>query len=737
MLDDLKTARALGGFLAPIGDTELARFADMLVEGQIQQGATLKATGEPCDEAFVVLEGRLRLGDPTSPPGRGVHQEYEAGDLVGAVPLTTGEAIEGHLHCLEGCRFARLTSQNFDRLLKLCPALWSGIHEIALSEMHRVFLTKHLNELFGPFGNLLPHVVQEFEAEARWRTLGSGETLYQEGDPADLLYLVMTGRLFVATEDRNGRERVQRTISEGGIVGEVGLLMDRPHTHTVFAGRDSELVCLPRSSFLLLLERSSNAVLHVSRLLAERLEGAPTQRASGEMAPRSITVLPARSSTSVDEIVCELRTALEEAGKVTVLSSESVDRALGVPGISRAKESEPAHLRLVQWLHQQEAEDGYLIYQADATWSEWSERCVRHTDRVVVAAESLASPGLCELEQHMEAPRRRWGLVLLHPAGTDRPRNTAAWLEDSRVEDVYHVRQRNRADFARLARILSGRAVGLVLGGGGARGFAHLGVLRALEELNVPVDMVGGTSIGASLAVHVAQGLDATKSSAAASQAYRNLIDYSLPLVSFLSGGRLTKTIENGTATWDIEDFWLPYFSLSTNLTRARSQVHTRGDSVRAVRATVSIPGVFPPVSDGEDVLVDGGVLNNVPMDIMRERNPFGTVIAVDVAAPAGPTAEKGWPLHVSGWRLALDRLLPWRRASQIPGVASTILQSMMVGSVSARQSMLNEGLADIYLNIVVRGVGLLEFEEVEKIAQLGYDESIDTLRQWVAKERP
>ena len=256
--------------------------------------------------------------------------------------------------------------------------------------------------------------------------------------------------------------------------------------------------------------------------------------------------------------------------------------------------------------------------------------------------------------------------------------------------------------------------------------------MRGLEELGVPVDMIGGSSVGAPIAGWAAQGRSAAESLAAAVKAFSSLLDYTLPMASLLSGRRISDSIENQTGSWDIEDFWLPFFCVSTNLTTARSMVHRRGDSARAIRASVSIPGILPPVAEKGELLVDGGVLNNLPVDLMREMNPFGTLIVVDVVAPQGPKAKSGFGLAISGWKLALERLLPLRKSTAIPAISSTILQSMVVGGSQLRKRVLDEGLADLYLNIHVRGVGLLEFEKVDQVARIGYEESIGRLRQWL-----
>jgi predicted acylesterase/phospholipase RssA len=246
------------------------------------------------------------------------------------------------------------------------------------------------------------------------------------------------------------------------------------------------------------------------------------------------------------------------------------------------------------------------------------------------------------------------------------------------------------------------------------------------------VDVSGGTSIGAPIAGWVAQGRSADEALSAALESFRSLIDYTLPLASLISGKRITDSIQRQAGSWDIEDLWLPFFCVSTSLTTSRAMAHQRGNSALAIRASVSIPGVLPPVSMNGELLVDGSVVNNLPVDVMRTLNPIGPVVAIDVVSPKGPQAKTDHGLSVSGWSLALHQITPWRKSVPVPSLASTILRSMLVGAGQAREDMLEAGLADLYHNIHVRGVGMLDFEKVAKVAQIGYEESIEPLRRWL-----
>ena len=229
----------------------------------------------------------------------------------------------------------------------------------------------------------------------------------------------------------------------------------------------------------------------------------------------------------------------------------------------------------------------------------------------------------------------RW-LAVIQPAGAARPTGGGELADLLGVERVVHVREGTPPDLHRLARLVSGRATGLVLGGGGARGFAHLGVWRALVELGIDVDAIGGASIGAPLGAAMALQLKPDELVTMSTELFRGLLDYTVPIVSLVKGRRISRNIATVFDGIDLRDLWLPFFCVSTNITRSRLEVHDRGDAATAIRASVALPGILPPVTVGGDLLVDGGVLNNLPCDVMRATGTVGHLIAVDLAQ-AGP----------------------------------------------------------------------------------------------------
>jgi predicted acylesterase/phospholipase RssA/CRP-like cAMP-binding protein len=698
---------------------------------QLAAGDALVRQGEDADSFFVVLDGRLSVVlDHAAREGQPL-AELGAGEVVGEVALIAGGKRSATVRALELSTLARLPVAALDRLLAVHPGLAPRLADLVSRRLRQAQLATQLARLFDTAD---AGTLAEIESAAEWVSLPAGEVLFRQGDPGDAAYVVVAGRLRVVTHDRE--ERVVGEVGRGEMVGEMALLEGVPRMATVLAARDTELARFARSAFETLVERHPRAMLGIARTVLRRARAPAVQlrRQLGE--PLSIAIVPTDPSLATDGFVTQLVEALRPFGSTIRLHAQAADSLLGKRGIANSAPSEPGHIRLLQCLNEIEDANRYVIYEADPKWTRWSQRCIEQADHLISVGDARFASPPGDTESHAAAAqkirRARWSLVLLHEPQVPRPTGTADWLQSRAVESVYHLRRDHPADLQRLARILAGRAVGLVLGGGGARGFAHLGVLRALEDLGVPIDLVGGASIGAPMATCPARGLSAGQALAEAEQSFASILDYTLPVASLLAGRRITASIERSLGDWNIEDLWLPYFCLSTNLSKAESVVHRRGSLARAVRASVGIPGVLPPVPDGENLLVDGAVLNNLPIDVMRELNPAGPVIAVDVVPPQGPRVKTDYGLTVSGFRVALSRLRPGRPESSVPSIAATILHSMFIGAGASRQQMLRHGLADLYLDIHLRKVGLLQFDDVRPIEALGHAQGIERLREWI-----
>lgn len=299
------------------------------------------------------------------------------------------------------------------------------------------------------------------------------------------------------------------------------------------------------------------------------------------------------------------------------------------------------------------------------------------------------------------------------------------------MADFHHLRGDHPEDVARLARMVTGTACGVVLGGGGPRGFAHLGALRALEEAGVPIDVVGGTSIGAVMGALCAQGLsDAERIERAVTAFTRSgrLISPTLPLVALSSGRRVNRLLAEHLGPMSIEDLPRRFFCVSANLTRAEEVVHERGTLWRAVRASLSLPGVFPPVYADGDLLVDGAALDNVPVEAMRARIGSGPVVAVDLFQDVEPVTAAPFDSGLSGWRVLGHRLNPLAPSRPVPTVIDILSRSTGLSGVRHQRAALASNRVDLLLRPPLPAIGALDFKAGAALIEVGYRHAVEAL---------
>jgi predicted acylesterase/phospholipase RssA len=327
-------------------------------------------------------------------------------------------------------------------------------------------------------------------------------------------------------------------------------------------------------------------------------------------------------------------------------------------------------------------------------------------------------------------------LVLLQPEGVHHPSGTVQWLEHVPVSRHHHLRLHREDDMRRLARSLAGRGVGLVLSGGGARCFAQIGVIRALQEASVPIDWVAGSSAGAVVGAQVALGWDWTTILDRSRRLVdgRRLMDFTFPMVSLLAAGRLSRALAQLFDDIQIEDLWLGYFCTSSNLATASLRIHRQGPIRRAVRASCALPGVVPPLLEGGELLIDGGVLDNLPVEAMKEICDGGPVIAVDISAEFQLGKAYQFGEGVSARQLVLNRVNPLARTRLVvPSIVNILLRTVELQAVRSRMDQRVQ--ADLYLQPPVDMFGIFETNSIDRLVEIGYRYAQEKFAGWRSGE--
>jgi NTE family protein len=550
------------------------------------------------------------------------------------------------------------------------------------------------------FSHLDDTELDALAAELEWFAMPGGATLFDIGDPSDALYVLQTGSLGAFKPDAAGNFHLDGVVAAGETVGELGLMIDQPRSATVRTLRDSELLRLSRNGFNTLVAKKPEAMLEAARVSVRRLlERRTTKQLS---APRTFAVLPHDETIDAPGFARRLSEALSRYGKCALIDAEA---ALG---------------QTSGWFSALESRVRFVVYLGSAADDDWRNLCLRQADCLLFLADAAQAPAPWRGESAFDAERllhRPQHLLLLHPGGVIKFGAAAQWLQEFST-DVQHHHVRDVRDIERVARLLIGRSIGLVLSGGGARGFAHIGVVRALRESGMLIDYVGGTSIGAIIAAGVAADWSDEEMFENYRRAFvlgKPLRDYTFPFVALVSGRRVSRLLREEFGPRDISDLALPYFCVTANLTAGKAETHRRGPLWFWLRASCAIPGVLPPVFHRNEVFVDGAVINNLPVDVMREQG-VGDVVAVDISADDVLHADVEEFALPPWWRLAWQR---WTHPGRRPGILSILLRSGMVNAEAA--SIERHAMTSLLLAPPLDDIDLLDWNAYERAIEAGY----------------
>ncbi|MDA3913666.1 patatin-like phospholipase family protein [Oleiagrimonas sp.] len=556
------------------------------------------------------------------------------------------------------------------------------------------------------FGDLPEDVLVSVADRMQPCALQGGHVLFGAGDPCDALYVLHSGSIGLFRTPRSGgAPHLAGLLSNGETLGTTGLLLGQAHESTARALRDTQLMRLSRKDFERLIDQHPQAILGAAQTALRNL----LKRGGDEprLLPRTFAILPFDDAIHARELAEQLRHALLPFGNCLL-----IDAPLG-------------HGHGPAWFAEREAEMRFVLYVDDGHNAAWRALCRRQADTLLMVTradrEPAPWPDQPALAEHADLERPRH-LILLHPGKSIVPGAARNWRKAvPGITHHHHVRNIN--DIQRVARLLARRSLGLVLSGGGARGFAAIGVLRALHEKGYDIDLVGGTSIGAIIAAGMALQWDHKQMHANYRAAFidsRPLSDWTVPLVALCRGERTSRLLQRFFGDLDMEDLPIPFFCVSSDLTRGIAAVHRQGPLWLWLRASCAIPGILPPVLHEGRVYVDGAVINNLPVDVMYDRG-VATILACDIRADdvLVTDLERAW--QPRAWR-------QWLQRDRQPGVASILLRAGMVNAENIANQ--RRELATQVFSPQLDAIGLLDFKSFDRVIEAGYRSAIESLAE-------
>ncbi|AXQ27545.1 cyclic nucleotide-binding protein [Solimonas sp. K1W22B-7] len=567
------------------------------------------------------------------------------------------------------------------------------------------------------FSRLQPEALDALSAHTELLGIRSGSVLFEQGEPADSMYIVSTGRLRAVNKDGS----LLGDIGHHEPIGEIGVISGEKRSVSVYAVRDSILLRIPREDLYTVIENYPGAMIEMTRVIIHRLrQNQHSQQLAAVRSVRSFAVIPALGDVDAAAVAAGLRDALSMHYPVRLVDSVLCDAELG-PGAALSHDPE-TNGRLIEFLDRIECEQRYLVYLANRDADAWAQRCMRQADRILVVVTTRSYPIMSAMldELRQSGTRAPVEVVMIRAEGEE-PDHILKWRELSGARAHYYLRPNSRADCESLARQLSGRGIGVVLGGGGARGFAHIGMIRALRELDIPIDCAGGSSMGAFFAALTACGYTDEEMLHIARETFVShnyLNDYIFPSVALIRGRKFSKRMHELFEERQIEALRMPYFCVSTNLTRGKAMVHDQGPLHLWVATSMCVPGVAPPVAWNGDLLADGAVINSLPTDVMQAWGR-GPIVASDVSTEGGISA----PGVVGPDPEALFNI---KKDGERPGLFAIVFRTATLTSESGTSQ--RAARADAYVRMPVSGIALFDWKKLDQTVERGYQHALEKL---------
>jgi NTE family protein len=537
--------------------------------------------------------------------------------------------------------------------------------------------------------------LRDVAKSAVWYCVPSGCSLFEDKEPADTIWFVLSGSLGAFRLGSDGRQEFIGHIRQGEPVGEFALIAGEPHSSSVFALRDSEVLALDRATFSRLIRRHPELMANLARTVLFRSR--QNRRKNPRAEPRVFAMIAGSASIDAKNRAEILVEALSKLGKRAVIVGQEARDFNGA------------------WFDQIEREHDFVILLSDSATGSWTNLCRRRADRIWILGR-VDSPPSDNLMGHSPSAAETFQMVdvvLIRGAGALGRSHSGDWMTATGAQRVFHWQDGDASCVSHLVRIITATSIGLVLGGGGARAYAHIGALRALREAGLTLDFIGGTSMGGVVAACFAMGWSDAEIEKQIWDGFVKtspLDDFVLPVVALTAGRKVDARLATNFGDVQIEDLETPFFCVSANMTQGTIKVHNSGSLTHSLRASIALPGILPPVVWGNDVLVDGAALDNFPVATMRDTHR-GPNIGIDVAQQHALDSEDFRnPQSFFSWVIRYG----FKRA---PPIAELLMRS----ATATLQTPGRGPMPDLLIIPELEGIQLRDWKAFDRAVEAGY----------------
>ena len=678
-----------------------------------EKSTKIYCNSEEVSKFLIICSGECNLVDENSE----VNRTLNSGDFFGLISLFTNSSKNYDLITSEKSKILELEKSKLMELANKIPDIKKQLLQIVNKQLFNPEINAALSTIAKGVDT---KTIKELKKDISWKTLNDSEILFNEGDIGDSCYIVMSGRVQALKNYGKDNEVVLGELKKGDIIGDMALITGEKRSATIKASKLSRLIYISKKSFDQVMYSNPKALMEVSKTLINRLKFQDKkEKINKNIIIGILSLVDNKTNQDFYSILDNNLQLFGNTENLTELTSH----------LDSNKDSLDFEILLENIVSNN---DFLILHSNDVNDIKWKENILKYSDKVIVIGNpkelnSISKEELQIFNNYTELNLDKIWLVLNHSEDTVVPSNTKKIINDRNGIRTFHIKNNNENDIKRIVRFLTKQTIGLTLGGGGAKGFSHFGVYKAMNELNIPLDIIGGTSAGSIVASQIALGhsfeeiIEKNKKV----NALRMFKEYGLPYISLIKSNKIEQAAKISAEDRDIEDLWIPFFAPATDLTNSKLIVFNKGPLWEAIRSSGALPGIVLPHFMNENIIVDGGLMNNLPVDIMRN-NYGGKIICSSCSLDKSmKTSIKGIPNQS---KMIFNKLFNKssfeKKYGYVPTVTDIIFKTSVVASASQINNNIN--MSDLFLELPTSEFGLTDFNNkaMLEMIDIGYNYS-------------
>ena len=647
----------------------------------------------------------------------GIIRKLCKNDFFGLISLFTNSSKNYDLVAVDNVTIIELNKDDLIKLTLQYPVIKKELLQI----VNKQLFNPEINSALGTIAKGVDSkTIEELKKDISWKTLNDSEILFNQGDVGDSCYIVMSGRVQAIINHGEDNEIILGELKKGDIIGDMALITGEKRSATIKALKLSRLIYISKKSFENVMYNNPKALMEVSKALINRLKFKDNKEKVNKNI--IIGIVSFLDNKTTQQFYNSLNTNLKLFG-----NSENLTE------ITNNLDSNNDSLNFEILLENIISSNDFLILHSnDINNLEWKKNIVKYSDQVIILGnpknlKTISSEESEIFNNYSNINIKKLWLILNHDKDTIVPNKTNKIINIRNGIKVFHIKNNNNSDIKRITRFITKQTIGLTLGGGGAKGFAHFGIYKAMNELNIPIDIIGGTSAGSIVASQIALGhtfeeiIDKNKKV----NALKMFKEYGIPYISLIKSNKIEQAAKISAEGRDIEDLWIPFFAPATDLTNSKLIIFDKGPLWEALRSSGALPGIVLPHFMNQNIIVDGGLMNNLPVDIMKN-NYGGKIICSSCSLDKSmKTSIEGIPNQL---RMLINKFFNKSKFEKdynyVPTITDIIFKTSVVASASQIKDNIN--MSDLFLELPTSKFGLTEFNDqaMMQMIEIGYEYS-------------